>query len=178
MVLDVISQSGDLSREIVGITEDSRQVKPGDLFVAVKGTQVDGHNFIGTACEQGAVGILLESSFERTNLPVFVEKTSAIIEVRDTRAALGELAARFWKEPSQSLTMIGITGTNGNTTVTHLAKGLLEQSSRTVGLVGTIGCYVGSEHFPTSHTTPGSVALQSMLNKMVNAGADSAVLEV
>ena len=178
VVLDVISQSGDLSREIVGITEDSRQVKPGDLFVAVKGTQVDGHNFIGTACEQGAVGILLESSFERTNLPVFVEKTSAIIEVRDTRAALGELAARFWKEPSQSLTVIGITGTNGKTTVTHLAKGLLEQSSRTVGLVGTIGCYVGSEHFPTSHTTPGSVALQSMLNKMVNAGADSAVLEV
>ena len=178
MVLDVISQSGDLSKEVVDITEDSRQVKSGAFFVAVKGTQVDGHNFIGTACEQGAVGILIESSFQRTNLPVFGEKTLAIIEVRDTRAALGELAARFWKEPSQSLTMIGVTGTNGKTTVTHLAKGLLEGASRTVGLVGTIGCYVGSEHFPTSHTTPGSVALQSMLNKMVNAGADSAVLEV
>ena len=67
VVLDVISQSGDLSREVVDITEDSRQVKPGALFVAVKGAQVDGHNFIATACQQGAVGILLESSFQRTS---------------------------------------------------------------------------------------------------------------
>ena len=89
VVLDVISQSGDLFREIVGITEDSRQVKPGDLFVAVKGTQVDGHNFIGTACEQGAVGILLESSFERTNLPVFVRRLQQL-------SRLG-IPVRFWE---------------------------------------------------------------------------------
>ena len=178
VVLDVISQSGDLSKEIGDITEDSRLVKPGTLFVAVKGTQVDGHDFIGTACEQGAAGILVDGSFQRTNLPVFAETIASIIEVRDTREALGDLAAYFWKEPSQSLTMIGVTGTNGKTTVTHLVKGLLEESSRTVGLVGTNGYYVGSEHFPSSNTTPGSLVLQSILNKMVNAGADSAVLEV
>ena len=106
--LDIISQSGDLSREIVDITEDSRQVKPGALFVAVKGSQVDGHNFIDTACEQGAAGILVDSSFQRTNLTVFAEKTSAIIEVKNTRAALGKIASRFWKEPSQSLSLIHI----------------------------------------------------------------------
>lgn len=177
MTLDVVRQKGDLNIEVVDVTDDSRQVKPGTFFVAVKGTQVDGHEFLEKACAQGAVGLMITSS-SGSGLETLGGKSPAVIEVEDTRVALGQVASRFWKEPSRSLTMIGVTGTNGKTTVTHLIKGLLETSSRKVGLLGTIGYFVGAEHFTASHTTPGSVALQSLLGKMVNAGADSAVLEV
>ena len=178
MALDVVSHTGDLNVEVGDITDESRQVTSGTFFVAVKGTQVDGHDFIGQACEQGATGIMVEAPFRRTSLLPFTQSIPAIVEVENTRTALGQVASHFWNEPSRSLTMIGVTGTNGKTTVTHLAKGLLEASSRTVGLLGTIGYFVGSEHFAASHTTPGSVVLQSLLSKMVNAGADSAILEV
>ncbi len=178
MELDVVSQEGDLEAEVADITDDSRLVKPGTFFVAVKGTQVDGHDFLDQACQQGAVGIMVETPFRRRRPPALGRHRPAIIEVNDTRAALGHVASHFWKEPSRSLAMIGVTGTNGKTTVTHLAKGLLETSGRKVGLLGTIGYVVGSEHFIASHTTPGAVALQSLLSKMVDAGADSAVLEV
>jgi UDP-N-acetylmuramoyl-L-alanyl-D-glutamate--2,6-diaminopimelate ligase len=178
MALDVVSQEGDLNVEVGNITDDSRQVKTGSFFVAVKGAQVDGHDFIGQACEQGAVGIMVEAPHGRTLLPSFKPSAPAMVEVKNTRTALGQAASYFWNEPSRSLTMIGVTGTNGKTTVTHLAKGLLEASSRTVGLLGTIGYFVGAEHFAASHTTPGSVTLQSLLSKMLNAGADSAILEV
>lgn len=177
MTLDVVSQKGDLNVEVVDITDDSRQVKPGTFFVAVKGTQVDGHEFLENACAQGAVALMIASSSGH-GLETLEGKSLAVIEVEDTRVALGQVASCFWKEPSRSLTMIGVTGTNGKTTVTHLIKGLLEASARKVGLLGTIGYFVGSEHFAASHTTPGSVALQSLLGKMVEAGADSAVLEV
>ncbi len=178
MALDVVSQEGNLNAEVSEITDDSRQVTSGTFFVAVKGAQVDGHDFIGQACEQGAAGILVEAPFRRTSLPPFTQSAPALVEVKNTRTALGQVASHFWKEPSRSLTMIGVTGTNGKTTVTHLAKGFLEVSGRKVGLLGTIGYFVGSEHFAASHTTPGSVALQSFLHKMVNAGADSAIIEV
>ena len=178
MALDVVNQTGDLNVEVGDIADDSRQVTSGTFFVAVKGAQVDGHDFIGQACEQGAAGIMVEAPFRRTSLLPFTQSVPAMVEVKNTRTALGQVASHFWNEPSRSLTMIGVTGTNGKTTVTHLAKGLLEASSRTVGLLGTIGYFVGSEHFAASHTTPGSVALQSLLSKMVNAGADSAILEV
>lgn len=178
MPLDVVSKKGDLDQLVVDVTDDSRQVKPGTLFVAVKGTQVDGHDFIDAVCEMGAVGIVVETPYERASFPVFETKAPAMVEVSDSRLALGHVASRFWKDPSSMLTMIGVTGTNGKTTVTHLIKGLLEASSQTVGLLGTIGYFVGAEHFSASHTTPGSVVLQSLLSKMVNAGADSAILEV
>ncbi len=178
MTLDIVSQKGDLNVEVVDVTDDSRQVKPGTFFVAVKGTQVDGHEFLENACAQGAVGLMIASSSAGGGLATLEGKGPVVIEVEDTRVALGQVASCFWNEPSRSLTMIGVTGTNGKTTVTHLIKGLLEASARKVGLLGTIGYFVGSEHFAASHTTPGSVALQSLLAKMVGAGADSAVLEV
>ena len=178
MTIDVVSQQGDLNVEVVDVTDDSRRVTPGTLFVAVKGTQVDGHEFIGQACAQGAVGVMVESSCRESGLTRVEGKVPAIIEVEDTRAALGQVASSFWREPSRSLTMIGVTGTNGKTTVTHLITGLLEASARKVGLLGTIGYFVGSEHFAASHTTPGPVALQSFLGKMVRAGMDTAVMEV
>ncbi len=143
MELDVVSQEGDLEAEVADITDDSRLVKPGTFFVAVKGIQVDGHDFLDQACQQGAVGIMVETPFRRRRSPALGQHRPAIIEVNDTRAALGHVASHFWKEPSRSLAMIGVTGTNGKTTVTHLAKGLLETSGRKVGLLGTIGYVVG-----------------------------------
>jgi len=173
MTLDVLKQEGDLNVEVVDVTDDSRQVKPGTVFVAVKGTQVDGHNFIAQALEQGAVGTIVEQPTSS-----LLRKPSPVVQVKDTRRALGQIASTFWNEPSQSLTMIGVTGTNGKTTITHLVKGLLEGSERKVGLLGTIGYFVGPEPRAASHTTPGSVALQSLLSQMVGAGVDTAVLEV
>ncbi|MDT7043338.1 UDP-N-acetylmuramoyl-L-alanyl-D-glutamate--2,6-diaminopimelate ligase [Candidatus Nitronereus thalassa] len=178
MTLDVVSQEGDLNVEVVNVTEDSRQVKPGTFFVAVKGTQVDGHEFLDQACAQGATGLLVEAPFSKAKLAAFEGRLPAIVEVTDTRTALGSVASRFWSEPSCALTMIGVTGTNGKTTVTHVAKGLLEASARKVGLLGTVGYFIGAEHFSASHTTPGAVALQSLLSQMVKGGADTAVLEV
>lgn len=178
MPLEVSHKQGDLTIEVVDITDDSRQVHPGTFFVAVKGTQVDGHDFVIQASEQGAVGVMVEAPLQGATLRSVKAKGLAIVEVNDTRAALGKIASQFWNDPSRALTLIGVTGTNGKTTVTHLAKGLLESSGRTVGLLGTIGYFVGSEHFAASHTTPGSVALQSLLRKIVDAGADSAILEV
>jgi UDP-N-acetylmuramoyl-L-alanyl-D-glutamate--2,6-diaminopimelate ligase len=178
MALDVVSQEGDLNVEVVDVTDDSRQVKPGTFFVAVKGAQVDGHDFIDKACAQGALGLMVETPFQKPQSGSFGGRVPAVVEVKDTRAALGSVVSRFWNEPSRALTMIGVTGTNGKTTVTHIAKGLLEASGRKVGLLGTVGYFVGAEHFSASHTTPGSVALHSLLNKMVKAGADSAILEV
>ena len=176
--LNVVSQTGDLTVEVVDVTDDSRLVKPGTLFVAVKGRQYDGHDFISQACEQGAVGVMVEAPFREAGHCSLTEQALALVEVDDTRAGLGWVASHFWNEPSRSLTMIGVTGTNGKTTVTHVVKGLLEASGRTVGLLGTIGYVIGSEHGVASHTTPGAVALQSLLSQMVKTGAESAVLEV
>lgn len=175
--VEVKATAGDLTVEVLDVTDDSRLVKPGSLFVAVKGERVDGHHFISQVRKQGAVGVVVEESggeiaSDRGQAPF------SCICVPDSRKALGLLAARFHHTPSAHLTMIGVTGTNGKTTVTHLAKSLLEGNGHSVGLLGTVGYLFGGQQRAASHTTPGAVHLQAMLREMVETGADVAVMEV
>ena len=176
LTLDAVSTTGNLDVELSGITDDSREVARGSLFVAVKGQQVDGHSFVTEVYRQPVGGVVVQAPFQA---PVHVRKGSpAWIEVKDSRKALGRLAARFFENPSQSLLMVGVTGTNGKTTVAHVSQAILERGGDRTGLMGTVGYHVGAEYQAASHTTPGAIPLQTFLRRMVDAGMDTAVLEV
>ena len=167
---------GDPDREITGLTDDSRRVSQGGLFVAVKGTQSDGHRYLGQAVSAGAGALVVEAgcvpagTLESLGVPV--------IEVRDSRHVLGVLASRLLGDPSQRLRMIGVTGTNGKTTTTYLCKSVLEAAGARVGLVGTVAYLIGSERIEATHTTPGAVELQGLFRRMADAASDAAVMEV
>ncbi len=181
--LDVMERIGNLRAEVLDVTDDSREVKPGSLFVAVRGERVDGHSFVSKAIEKGAVGIAVEEPIPAETCGGLkkegeVASSPAVVRVKNSRAALGILAHRFYQNPSQKLFLVGVTGTNGKTTVTHLCQALLENGGRKAGLIGTVGYFIQSERYSATHTTPGSVVLQSLLAKMVDLGLDSAVLEV
>lgn len=176
--LDMVMTKGNLQCEVVSVTEDSRQVKPGSVFVAIKGEHQDGHQFVRQAQAQGAVGVVVEEEGYEMLEPSQGGRSSALIRVKSSRKALGLLASRLYGMPSAHLRMVGVTGTNGKTTVTHLAKSLLEAQGHHVGLLGTVGYVFGTERRVASHTTPAPVELQDMLRAMVNAGMDVAVMEV
>ncbi len=176
--VDVVKASGDLQSEVVSLTEDSRVVVPGSVFVAIQGTQQDGHHFVSQAFAQGATAVVVEGEYvEHTSTKTALDG-SALIQVQDSRKALGLMAAQLYGNPSRHLKMVGVTGTNGKTTVTHLAKSLLEAQGRQVGLLGTVGYMLGKEWREASHTTPAPVKLQRMLGEMVHGGIDVGVLEV
>ncbi|THJ22683.1 MAG: UDP-N-acetylmuramoyl-L-alanyl-D-glutamate--2,6-diaminopimelate ligase [Nitrospira sp. CG24E] len=168
--VEVLEERGDGNRLVQRITDDSRAVTDGSLFVAVKGERVDGHEFIEQAVKAGAVAVVGQESLA-TGLPSF-------IRVADSRKALGLLGSRFHGDPSSHLKMIGVTGTNGKTTTTYLCKALLEGIGRQVGLIGTVGYQIGQETLPASHTTPGALDLQELLAKMVESRLTDAVMEV
>ncbi|MEC4673914.1 MAG: UDP-N-acetylmuramoyl-L-alanyl-D-glutamate--2,6-diaminopimelate ligase [Nitrospirota bacterium] len=180
--LEVKSCEGNLDSDILDITDDSRNVKQGSLFVAVKGIQMDGHNFVERACAAGAASVLVQSPY-RWSVEDAVESGQsdscpALVQVVDTRKALGQVAAKFFDYPSQQLRMIGVTGTNGKTTVTHVSKAVLETANQQVGVIGTIGYFVGDECVSATHTTPTPIVLQSLLAKMVKRNLNVAVMEV
>ncbi|MBU6432454.1 MAG: UDP-N-acetylmuramoyl-L-alanyl-D-glutamate--2,6-diaminopimelate ligase [Nitrospirae bacterium] len=166
----ILEQRGDVSRPVQAITDDSRAVTVGSLFVAVKGERVDGHGFVEQAIKAGAVAVIAQAPVASGPLP--------FVLVVDSRKALGLLGSRFYGDPSARLKMIGVTGTNGKTTTTYLCKALLEGIGRRVGLIGTVGYQIGQEIFPASHTTPGALDLQTLLAKMVESGLTAAVMEV
>ena len=168
--VEILQQRGDVSRPVQAITDDSRAVTAGSLFVAVKGERVDGHGFVEQAIKAGAVAVIAQAPVASGPLP--------FVRVADSRKALGLLGSRFYGDPSARLKMIGVTGTNGKTTTTYLCKSLLEGIGRRVGLIGTVGYQIGQETFPASHTTPGALDLQQLLAKMVESGLDAAVMEV
>jgi UDP-N-acetylmuramoyl-L-alanyl-D-glutamate--2,6-diaminopimelate ligase len=168
--VEVLEQRGNLDLAVTSMTDDSRMVSKGSLFVAVKGERVDGHDFVENARQAGAAAVVAQRSVDTGSLPY--------IRVSDSRKALGWLGSRFHGDPSAGLTMVGITGTNGKTTTTYLCKALLEGIGRRVGLIGTVAYQIGSETIPASHTTPGALELQQLLAKMVESGLDAAVMEV
>ena len=176
--LDVVKKSGDLQSEVLAITEDSRAVRAGSVFVAIQGVQQDGHVFVNQAFAQGAVAVVVEEGCFPVALADASPAGAAVIGVKNSRKALGLKAAQLYGNPSQHLKMIGVTGTNGKTTVTHLAKSLLEAHGHQVGLLGTVGYVYGNQRREASHTTPAPVELQDMLHAMVTAGVDVAVMEV
>lgn len=168
--VDILEQRGDLNRSVQAITDDSRAVSAGSLFVAVKGERVDGHAYVEQAMKSGAAAVLVQTPVTAGSLPS--------VRVADSRKALGLLGGRFYGDPSAQLKLVGVTGTNGKTTTTYLCKALLERIGRTVGLIGTVSYQIGSETIAASHTTPGALELQQLLAKMVERGLNTAVMEV
>jgi UDP-N-acetylmuramoyl-L-alanyl-D-glutamate--2,6-diaminopimelate ligase len=161
---------GQTDLKIEKIEYDSRKINPGDLFVAITGFKEDGHKHVNSALEKGAVGVVAQTDGDY--------KAKVKIIVPDSREALALLSCAFFDSPSERLKVVGITGTNGKTSITYLVKSILEKATRRVGLIGTIAYYVGEEKLPATNTTPESLDLQRMFSRMLGRGTDSVVMEV
>ncbi len=175
--LNVKDSGGNQQVSLAGLQYDSRRVEPGFLFVAIRGFKTDGHLFIGDAVARGAVAVALEEPLTAVAGAGRIPPV-AWVQVDNTRRALGLLAARFYGYPSRRLRLIGVTGTNGKTTTTHLIQAVLEAAGRPAGLLGTIGNRLGDQILPAVHTTPEALDLQVLLDRLVNLGAWGAVMEV
>ena len=162
---------GDAEREVTGIEIDSRKVAAGGLFVAMKGTQVDGHKFIPKAVEQGAVAVLCE------DLPTEKFENVTFVQVESTEEAVGPVATVFFGEPSLRLKLVGVTGTNGKTTIATLLYNMFRQFGYKCGLLSTVCNYIEDEAVPASHTTPDAIELNRLLAKMVEKGCEYAFME-
>ena len=168
---------GDLNIDIVSIEDNSKNVKPGSLFVAVKGFDFDGHEFINEAISNGAIAVILDISADLKKIKIPDNITVIIVE--NSRIALAVVACNFYSNPSRKFTLIGVTGTKGKTTTTYMIKAILEKMGKKVGLIGTISNYVGDECLgDSSRTTPGSIELQKTFAKMADEGMDVVVMEV
>ena len=168
--VEYINGEGDCP--VAHVVFDSRNVQQGDVFVAVAGTQADGHQFMGQAVEKGAVAVVCES------LPVKLIPGITYGKVNDSAFALGQMASNFYDRPSEKLKLIGITGTNGKTTIVTLLHQLFLALGYKTGMLSTIVNKVNHQEIKTSHTTPDAVSINHVLDAMVNAGCDYAFMEV
>jgi UDP-N-acetylmuramoyl-L-alanyl-D-glutamate--2,6-diaminopimelate ligase len=162
---------GPLDREVSGITYDSRRVTPGMLFVAIPGRTTDGHEFISTAIERGASAVICERS------RAFPSRATRI-SVPDAREALARAANSYYEHPSKKLKVIGVTGTNGKTTVAFMVKAMLEAAGIKTGLLGTVRYEIGDRVIPAQRTTPESLEVQQMMAQMLKADCEACVMEV
>jgi UDP-N-acetylmuramoyl-L-alanyl-D-glutamate--2,6-diaminopimelate ligase len=161
---------GKLDRPVESIAYDSRRVQKNGLFVAMRGENRDGHEFIGQAIEKGASVIVAEREEKHSRATCLV--------VENTRSALADLSATFYGQPAQRLKLAAVTGTNGKTTITFLIKHICENAGLRCGLIGTVRYEIGERVLPASRTTPQSLDLQELLAQMVNAGCRAAAMEV
>lgn len=169
---------GNLDLEIPNLESDSRAIKKGDLFVAIKGFDVDGHEYIQKAIENGAVAILAQEDAKKEILKAIPEEVTLIV-APDTRLALAIAACNFYQDPSKEFKLIGVTGTKGKTTTTYMIKEILEKQGMKVGLVGTIATYISGKKLEDSdRTTPESLKLQRLFRQMANEGCQAVVMEV
>ena len=162
---------GSTDVEITDVNINSRTVKPGHLFIAVKGTQTDGHQYIAKAIEQGAVAILCE------DMPDERDASVCYVQVESTEAATGEVATAFQGNPTQKLKLIGVTGTNGKTTIATLLYNMYRKLGFKCGLLSTVCNYIEGEPVPASHTTPDAIELNRLLKRMVDAGCEYVFME-
>lgn len=162
---------GNRSIPLKGITYDSRQVEPGFLFVAVEGFKTDGHNFIEDAVAKGAAAVVVQKQVPIPNGVPWVQ-------ISDTRKGLALMAARFYGFPCKKIKVIGVTGTNGKTTTTHMVRMVYEAAGKKTGLIGTIHNMIGERVLPVKHTTPESVDLQKIMAKMVEERVEVVAMEV
>ena len=165
---------GDLfEREVEAICFDTRNVKSNSVFVAIKGNDRDGHDYLPQAIEAGAIALVVEN---KSKVPA--EYPYLVVEIPDTRAALDMLASRFYEYPSQQLFCIGVTGTNGKTSITYIIEHIFDYYKKTFGVMGTVNHRAGSKVWNSQMTTPDPVTLQSRLRDFVSEGAMGAVMEV
>ena len=172
--IDLVAVTGDTGCEIDNLTFDSRTCRPGSLFIAVPGTAVDGHAFIGKAVEAGATAILYQN--DTPGLEAFADVT--FVKVADSRRALALVADNWYDHPSGKLNLVGITGTNGKTTTVTLLYNLFTNLGWSCGLISTIANYIDGERLETSHTTPDPIELNSLLARMVEKGCNYCFMEV
>jgi UDP-N-acetylmuramoyl-L-alanyl-D-glutamate--2,6-diaminopimelate ligase len=166
-----IRVEGPLEREVAGIAYDSRRVTPGMVFVAIPGLKTDGHDFISGAIDRGATAIICEKNG-------FISARVAKIKVADARAALACAAAAYYQHPSKKLRVIGVTGTNGKTTVAFMVKQMLEAAGVNSGLIGTVRYEIGERVIPAQRTTPEALEIQQMMAQMIRADCQACVMEV
>ncbi len=162
---------GNADTDITGVNIDSRKIEKGHLFVAQKGTQVDGHQFIGKAIAQGATAVLCEDMPE--------EKAEGVtyVQVESTEDAVGKVATLFYGDPSKKLHLVGVTGTNGKTTIATLLYNMFRKMGHKCGLLSTVCNYIEDEAIPADHTTPDPIELNMLLARMVEAGCEYAFME-
>lgn len=169
--LPVLELTGLADPEVVGVHSDSRRVRKGDVYVAIRGEKADGHQFIGEAVGAGASVIICEE---------MVGSFPSVTQVRvaDTAWMLAQLAHRFHGRPSESLCTIGITGTNGKTTTSYIIASILEAAGMPTGVIGTLAYRIGNRTLPAPNTTPAAPELQELLGQMLHAGMKAVVMEV
>jgi UDP-N-acetylmuramoyl-L-alanyl-D-glutamate--2,6-diaminopimelate ligase len=169
--VQALQTAGGLDAEVSGLATDTRRLAPGELFVALKGERVDGHDFIADAVRRGASAVL----YERQGA---VNSSVPSVRVEDSEETLARISNNFYRRPSEKLTVIGITGTNGKTTTSHLVKSVLEAAGNRVGLIGTINYMIGDRRYPAPFTTPEAPQFQGLLRDMLEAGCSHVVAEV
>lgn len=170
--VSLVSVSGNTSLEISSIQFDSRGVKAGSVFVATRGTQSDGHQYIDTAIEKGAVAIVCE------DLPSSLKEGVVYVKVANSSQALGIMASNFYGNPSSKLKLVGVTGTNGKTTTVTLLHSLFRKLGYNTGLLSTVENKINEEIIPSTHTTPDAVTLNEFLKKMLDRGCTHCFMEV
>jgi UDP-N-acetylmuramoyl-L-alanyl-D-glutamate--2,6-diaminopimelate ligase len=169
--LNILSIDGDTGIDISRVVYDSRRAVMGSLFVCIDGFKTDGHKFIQSALDNGAKALLVEKEIPKP-------EGVTVVRVNDTRYALAHVSDTFFNHPSRFFNLIGVTGTKGKTTTTYMIKAILEQAGQTIGLIGTVASCIGHEKIPAQRTTPESLDLQGMFDRMKDKGADAVVMEV
>jgi UDP-N-acetylmuramoyl-L-alanyl-D-glutamate--2,6-diaminopimelate ligase len=182
--------AGSLPPSVDAIVTDSRAVQPGALFIALRGERTDGHAYIADAISRGATVVVAEESAPnaKANVTLSLSKGAppslpsredvAVVTVPDTRIAASALADAFYDHPSRDLTVIGVTGTNGKTTTTHLIRDVLQAAGMPCGIIGTLGGELGTQRWPLSNTTPLALELHALLAAQRDAGAKAVAMEV
>lgn len=171
--LEVEKYGGNLGINISGVAFDSRKVSKGDIFVAIQGLKSDGHMYIEDVYNKGAAAVVVEKDFDK-----YIYSGLTVIKVKDTRTALARISSNYYGEPSKNMEMVGVTGTNGKTTITYLVKSIFEAANKKAGIIGTIGDVVNGELIKTGNTTPESLVIQKHLYDMLKAGTRSCIMEV
>lgn len=170
--LNLLETRGDLDKDIKGVNIDSRRVGDGHLFIAVRGTQTDGHQYIPKALEQGAVAIVCEE------IPADATADVTFLRVENSERVVGEIATTFYGNPSRRLKLVGVTGTNGKTTIATVLYNMFRRLGHKAGLLSTVCNYIDGEAIPTEHTTPDPITLNQLLARMVEAGCEYVFMEV
>ncbi|NMA65121.1 MAG: UDP-N-acetylmuramoyl-L-alanyl-D-glutamate--2,6-diaminopimelate ligase, partial [Clostridiaceae bacterium] len=168
---EIISVSGSTNCKVLNVTGDSRQVQAGTLFVAVPGMKVDGHDFISQALDKGAVAVIGEKNLK-------LDDGKTYIRVKSSRIALAETSSWFYGYPAEKLKIIGVTGTNGKTTITYLIQAILNKVGAKTGVIGTIGNVIRDEKLPAKYTTPEAPELHKLMYDMLKQQVEYVTMEV